>query len=358
MEDGGRKEKPEPKPAATSVPTESAPLVEGTQARDGFGGVQAQRKDSAEKALYRMSNGTQGIPPLPDLGHQRGAPVREALMRVARKASGAASGASAKIPTEGGAALSSDVHAKMAPKLGADLSNVRVHTGAESQKAAAGYGARAFTVGDDVHFNAGEYKPGDKEGDRLIAHELTHVVQGQHSGIQRKADADGQEANADPEVSQPHEPAEQEADQVADGVVDELHDGESGRDGADEKKPQAKADKKISAKLDGVARKVFLARGDDKGDKLKLKKEKQEILDKCGRCIKILEQFDRLAQKMKVDLPEARLKALTEKRNSGTLTGEDLPATLRQKYDLDVKMPLTKIRDLQKTTEEELKQLK
>ena len=40
----------------------------------------------------------------------------------------------------------------------------------------------------DVHFAAGQYAPGTKEGDRLLAHELTHVVQGQKSGVQRKAE--------------------------------------------------------------------------------------------------------------------------------------------------------------------------
>lgn len=116
----------------------------------------------------------------------------------------------------------------MEPRLGADLSNVRVHQGAESADAAEQMGARAFTVGNDVHFGAGEFAPGTKEGDKLLAHELTHVVQGQRGGaVQRKAAPSDAGAEEDHEhVSHPEEPAEKEADAVADHVGDELHGGE------------------------------------------------------------------------------------------------------------------------------------
>jgi hypothetical protein len=118
----------------------------------------------------------------------------------------------------------------MEPHLGADLSGVRVHTGGDSAKAASAFGARAFTVGSDVHFNAGEFAPGSKEGDKLLAHELTHVVQGQKSGIQRKVDDDGAEVREEADVAQPvsdpSEPAEKEADSVAEDVAANIHDGE------------------------------------------------------------------------------------------------------------------------------------
>ena len=52
-----------------------------------------------------------------------------------------------------GAPLSSTVRSKMELKLGANLGSVRVHTGGESADTASmGFGARAFTVGEDVHF--------------------------------------------------------------------------------------------------------------------------------------------------------------------------------------------------------------
>jgi hypothetical protein len=196
------------------------------------------------------------------------------------------------IPKGTGAALGSEVRKRMEPKLGADLSNVRVHTGGESSAAARGFGARAFTVGDDIHFDQGEFSPGNRDGDRLLAHELTHVVQGQKSGVQRKEAEDGEapgsagdeakgeggdEAKGEGgvEVSKPEDPAEKEADAVGDQVADQLANGEKGdekkadgekgdekkADGekGDEKKGDAKEEKAppIAAKLDGVGRKVY-----------------------------------------------------------------------------------------------------
>lgn len=62
-------------------------------------------------------------------------------------------------------------------ELKTDLSNVRVHTSDEAMRAATILNAQAFTVGTDIYFNAGQYQPGTNEGRRLLAHELTHVVQ-------------------------------------------------------------------------------------------------------------------------------------------------------------------------------------
>jgi hypothetical protein len=156
-----------------------------------------------------------------------GAQVQRSL-KAWRKQSeaGGAGAAGVNLAPAGGASLPADTRKKMEPRLGADLSSVKVHTGTDAASAAEGLGARAFTVGGDVHFGSGQYQPGTKEGDRLLAHELTHVVQGQRSGIQRKADggAAGAEA-AGPEVSHPDEPAEKEADGVADHVTDQLHGG-------------------------------------------------------------------------------------------------------------------------------------
>lgn len=155
-----------------------------------------------------------------------------------------------EIPEGGGAPLAGEVRQRMEGQLGADLSGVRVHTGGDSAKAAEGMAARAFTVGQDVHFGGGEFAPGTKEGDRLLAHELTHTVQGARSGIQRKADPN-HEGEPELEVSQPGDGAEVEADAVADQATARLH-GEA--------KPGAK-DKpaSIGAQLEGAGRKVLRA---------------------------------------------------------------------------------------------------
>lgn len=110
----------------------------------------------------------------------------------------------ARIPEGAGQPLGGDVRGRMEGQLGADLSGVRVHTGADSATAADRLGARAFTVENDVHLAAGAYAPGTKDRDQLLAHELTHVVQGQSAGVQRKAegdDAGGAAAVSQPETS-------------------------------------------------------------------------------------------------------------------------------------------------------------
>jgi hypothetical protein len=65
----------------------------------------------------------------------------------------------------------------MERRFGHDLSKVRVHSGALAERSARDVAARAYTVGDDIVFGAGALAPRSPEGRRLIAHELTHVVQ-------------------------------------------------------------------------------------------------------------------------------------------------------------------------------------
>ena len=67
------------------------------------------------------------------------------------------------------------------PRFGHDFSRVRVHTDAQAEESARSLSARAFTMGRDVVFGSGRYAPGTAAGKRLIAHELTHVIQ-QNSG--------------------------------------------------------------------------------------------------------------------------------------------------------------------------------
>jgi outer membrane protein OmpA-like peptidoglycan-associated protein len=63
------------------------------------------------------------------------------------------------------------------PRFGADFSQVRVHRDQHAAETACDLNARAFTVGKDVVFGAGQYSPETSEGKKLLAHELTHVVQ-------------------------------------------------------------------------------------------------------------------------------------------------------------------------------------
>jgi hypothetical protein len=77
----------------------------------------------------------------------------------------------------GGLPLPSDVRAKMETAFGADFSEVRVHIGQE----ASSLGAIAYTWGTNIHFAPGQYNPHSIQGQKLLGHELWHVVQ-QRSG--------------------------------------------------------------------------------------------------------------------------------------------------------------------------------
>ncbi|UCF91851.1 MAG: DUF4157 domain-containing protein [Desulfobacterales bacterium] len=77
----------------------------------------------------------------------------------------------------GGQPLSASERAFFEPRFGHDFSRVRIHTDARAAESALAVAARAYTVGQDVVFGAGTYGPATKDGRRLLAHELTHVIQ-------------------------------------------------------------------------------------------------------------------------------------------------------------------------------------
>ncbi len=83
---------------------------------------------------------------------------------------------------QGGSPLTASARSFFEPRFGRDFRDVRVHTGAQAAAAANAINARAFTTGRDIGFNTGEYAPDSHEGRRLLAHELTHVVQQRGTG--------------------------------------------------------------------------------------------------------------------------------------------------------------------------------
>ncbi|WP_299222274.1 DUF4157 domain-containing protein [uncultured Aquimarina sp.] len=66
--------------------------------------------------------------------------------------------------------------------IGADFSNVKIHTDSNAIQMNQSLRAKAFTNGNDIYFNKGQYNPQSSEGKHLLAHELTHVVQQGGSG--------------------------------------------------------------------------------------------------------------------------------------------------------------------------------
>jgi hypothetical protein len=91
-------------------------------------------------------------------------------------------GLGARAVERGGQPLSGEIRSYFEPRFRHDFGSVRVHTGSEAAETAHAFGARAFTLGRHIVFGAGEYGPSTTAGRRLLAHELTHVVQ-QRSGL-------------------------------------------------------------------------------------------------------------------------------------------------------------------------------
>src|SRR6266851_848822 len=98
----------------------------------------------------------------------------------------------------------------MEPRFGHNFSNVRIHADQRAAEAAGSVNAHAFTVGHDVVFGSGQYQPNAQLGQRLLAHELAHVVQQGSASVSGSA---GLQSGA------PGDRFEQEADRVADSVV-------------------------------------------------------------------------------------------------------------------------------------------
>jgi hypothetical protein len=108
---------------------------------------------------------------------------------------------------DGGQRLPADVRAFMEPRFGVDFSHVRLHTDDAAAQSCRAVSARAYTVGPHVAFDSGRFDTATRDGQRLLAHELTHVVQ------QRGATA------APETISHPDDASEHEADRTADRVL-------------------------------------------------------------------------------------------------------------------------------------------
>lgn len=131
----------------------------------------------------------------------------------ARDANGVADGAEHAVERASGSSgqpLPDNVRSKFESSLDADLSAVRVHTGSESAEANKAVGAKAYTVGNDIHFSAGRYAPEDPFGMHLLAHEVAHTVQQAGAAPSRQNKL---------EVSTPNDSLEHEADRAADAMV-------------------------------------------------------------------------------------------------------------------------------------------
>jgi len=108
--------------------------------------------------------------------------------------------------------LDATTRAFFEPRFGHDFSQVRVHSDAQAGGSAQSVKALAYTLGHDLVFAPGEYQPQTFEGKRLLAHELTHVIQqrglGYYSGAQHRL-----------RVSDKDDPSEREAEAMAGRIM-------------------------------------------------------------------------------------------------------------------------------------------
>lgn len=106
--------------------------------------------------------------------------------------------------------LDAATRAYFEPRFGHDFSRVKIHNDTRAHTSARAVNAAAYTVGADITFAAGQFHPGTAAGKRLLAHELTHVVQQQHATAVPQAAA--------LKLGAPADAAEQEATQIADTI--------------------------------------------------------------------------------------------------------------------------------------------
>jgi Domain of unknown function (DUF4157)/Transglycosylase SLT domain len=149
------------------------------------------KPEEEDKKVQRMSAPEEDK----DKSHKKGKPEEEEKVQrkcaeceeeehgqVQRKSDGsgtAPSGVTQQIENSKGrgSKLSDATRSQMESSFGTDFSNVTIHTDRESADMNNALHAQAFTHGSDIYFNEGKYNPQNTEGGRLLAHELTHVVQ-------------------------------------------------------------------------------------------------------------------------------------------------------------------------------------
>ncbi len=114
-----------------------------------------------------------------------------------------------------GSTLDDGIANKAGSVMGQDFSGVNVHTDSTADNLSRNLGAVAFTTGNDIFFRSGAYNPKSSDGQKLISHELTHVVQQGASApaVQSKMT-----------VNDPNDQYEKEADSVADQVMSKPDD--------------------------------------------------------------------------------------------------------------------------------------
>jgi len=145
---------------------------------------------------------------------------RRSVMRSEQAASGSTHAGETDVPesvrdviASTGRSLDASIQRAMEDRMGDSLGDVRIHTGPQAAAACESINARAFTVGNHVAFNQGEYDPESPEGQHVLAHELAHVRQ-QTQGAVSMLPQDDVELEVDPDPA-----LEREAEETAQRVM-------------------------------------------------------------------------------------------------------------------------------------------
>lgn len=190
--------------------------------------VGAPRLPGRRSLTAGLAPGPERTPAIVADEHERGAeptgrdvPDRDAAapsVPVMRKAAGDAPSLD-ELPGEvpgTGEPLPSRLRRELEAALGVDLDAVRIHRGAEVDRAARALDATAFAIGQGIGIRSDAYDPARPDGVRLLAHEVAHTVQARGGG-------------GTPGISQPGDVAEAEADHFADAFVARRADDDRAR---------------------------------------------------------------------------------------------------------------------------------
>jgi hypothetical protein len=148
--------------------------------------VQRQDEKKDEKPVQRKAEPEEEKIQRKEAGEDEKPIQKKAAPSATPSASAAPVSAGQLHNTKGqGSTLPAATLTEMSQAFGHDFQSVRIHTNSQAEQLSHELQAQAFTHGTDIYFNAGKYNPETADGKRLLAHELTHVVQ--QNGTQLEA---------------------------------------------------------------------------------------------------------------------------------------------------------------------------
>lgn len=165
-------------PKAKSRPMDKIQFKPGAaiQMKPMEGGDAAPKATPFVAQMHGPGGGPGGGPPNPPGGGTGPGPAPQGPSPTPAEQEG-----SGLPPTEGGSKLPSTISEKFEAAFGSDFSSVRLHIDSDYAEQ---IGAQAFTYGEHIYFAPGKFNPSSKNGIRLIAHEIVHVLQQREGAVQ------------------------------------------------------------------------------------------------------------------------------------------------------------------------------